>query len=1501
MQQKDTTSCKSEEAKFQTLFKTSRDGILVTEKSGKISEANNAACEMFGMTETEIINAGRKGMFDINDTGLTLLLETLDKTGTATGQLSLKQKAGNHFPGEITCNSFIDAAGKENTIIIIRDLSETTISKEKARESDDIYAGVFEAIPDSITVSSVLSGKILEVNAGFTNMFGFTMEEALGKTAQELGIISDAQQRTENLSRLQKYRLLKNKEVLLTDKDGNEIVCSATVEVITRNNEECILTLLRDVTESVKAVQNLQQANFRFDMISRAANDALWDWDLENGKLWANKTHQILYGLSDTDDVPSEKVWKEHLHPEDRDSLIALQAANLASDKNIFISEYRFRDANNEYRNIYDRCYIIRNEDGKPIRMIGSMMDITELKRTEKELTLTSQELLTAVTGLNKILDSSLDLICTINVTGEFVNVNAAAEQVLGYKPEELIGRKYTDFVYHEDTALTADEEKNLTGGILIPGFENRYVHKNGKVVHLLWSSKWDKNLQLFFCNAKDITEKKHLELAVQAERNRIFEMFLKAPSAIGMLKGPEHVFEMANPLYLQLTGKKDIVGKTVAEVLPEVIEQGFVEILDNVYRTGIPFIGTDTLVQVDIEGTGELTDYYMDFIYQAYKNEKGETEGVFFFINNITEKILFRKKIEKSERFYKGLIENSADMITLIDESGKNVYASPAVGKKLGYNTAEEFIGLNMFHFLHPDDAAVIRDIVAKLMNHPGRTIQCPVIRNRKKDGSYMWVEGTLTNALKTDGINALISNSRDVTERKEAEETIRNSEEKSKLIMSGALDAIICIDTAGNVTFWNPKAESIFGWSETEVMGRDLGELIIPEAYRIHHYRGIKHYLKTGEGKALNALLELSALKRGGDEFPIELTVLPIKQGVELFFCAFIRDITGRKKAEEENRFKANLLSTIGQAAVATDMNGIVNYWNRAAENIYGWTKDEALGKDIMDLTVSQATAGQGAEIREELRKGATWSGEFKVRKKDGTMFPALITNSPIHDEQNNLSGIIGISSDITEQKKLENLLDKSNRLARVGSWEYNIANEIHYWSPITREIYEVGDDLTPDLQKGISFYKSGASRTAISMAVNNAIKDGTPWDLELQIITAKGHKLWVRDIGEAEFSDGKCVRLYGSFQDITERKKAEIAILKASEEKNRILESIGDGFFAIDKEGTVTYWNNEAENLLGITKESIINKKLSAIYPKSAETLSYQKYLEALKTNQVLKFEDYHGILEKWFEISVYPSLTGLSVFFKDITERKTAEKQLAELNKSLKKQAADLAISNKELEEFAYVASHDLQEPLRMVNAFLGLIEKRYSDKLDNKGRQYISFASDGAKRMRQIILDLLEFSRIGKTEDSKEVINVNELLKEVLVLSQKQIKESRAIVNFENLPSVVSYKTPLRQVFQNLVNNSLKYHVQGTSPVVNISAEESESEWQFAINDNGIGIKSEYFKTIFVIFQRLHNKDQYSGTGIGLAVCKKIIENLGGTIWVESEEGKGSTFYFTIKK
>ncbi len=311
---------------------------------------------------------------------------------------------------------------------------------------------------------------------------------------------------------------------------------------------------------------------------------------------------------------------------------------------------------------------------------------------------------------------------------------------------------------------------------------------------------------------------------------------------------------------------------------------------------------------------------------------------------------------------------------------------------------------------------------------------------------------------------------------------------------------------------------------------------------------------------------------------------------------------------------------------------------------------------------------------------------------------------------------------------------------------------------------------------------------------------------------------------------------------------------------------------------------------------------------IHPEDRERVlaNFQEFLKKksqLWTDEYrLITEDgrYHHILDRGYALfDKNGNIIRVIGALQDITDRKVHEQQLENLNDQLRKRNQDLAKTNAELEQFAYVASHDLQEPLRMVTRFLSEIERKYSDKLDDKGREYIFYAVDGAKRMRFLILDLLEYSRIGRMEYKTETFSVAEILQDIF--SFQKNNHPNAKISWDKMPVVSRSKTQLTQVFQNLVSNALKYCEPEKICKIHISYQELGNHHQFCVSDNGIGIHPDFFEKIFVIFQRLHGKQEYSGTGIGLAICRKIVESMNGKIWVESEEGKGSRFYFTIAK
>jgi PAS domain S-box-containing protein len=683
---------------------------------------------------------------------------------------------------------------------------------------------------------------------------------------------------------------------------------------------------------------------------------------------------------------------------------------------------------------------------------------------------------------------------------------------------------------------------------------------------------------------------------------------------------------------------------------------------------------------------------------------------------------------------------------------------------------------------------------------------------------------------------------------------------------------------------------------------------------------------YFMNEEGQALAAELmerkkdgfagqsHFKYISKSGNEIWTNLSANPLfdEKGTYKGSLAMVTDITQSKKAEKKDQFQAALLNTIGQAAIATDMQGRINFWNKAASALYGWTEEEVMGNNILEITPIQQTKEQAEQIMQELLHGKSWSGEFIVRRKDGSEFPAYVTNAPIYDQQQQLIGIIGLSSDITRRKQAELQLKESNERYQLISQATN--DMVWDWDLVTGKVYrnkegwkKIFRTSDSETEKEVTDDWAGKihpdDKDKISI-LTNQIRKSTEgfYEMECRVMRNDGTVAFIHDRGTiVRNQQGKATRVIGATQDITERKKAEAALLYTLNEKNTILESIGDGFFAADDNWTVTYWNNHAEEMLGVSKEQIVGKRLWDVFKDSIDSESYKQYHRAIASNEVIQFEDFFKPSNKWYEVSAYPSVPGVAVYFKDITDRKRSEIQLNQLNANLQRQAKELAISNAELEQFAYVASHDLQEPLRMITSFLTQLEKKYGDVLDDKGKKYIDFAVDGAKRMRRIILDLLEYSRVGRIDSKQEIIDLNELVDEIQILFRKQIQEKNAVITSASLPHIPGNRPPIRQVFQNLIGNALKFVGPDQEAKIDINSVEYDDHWQFAVRDNGIGIDQEYFEKIFIIFQRLHSKDEFSGTGMGLAITKKILENEGGKIWVESEEGKGSIFHFTIKK
>jgi len=856
----------------------------------------------------------------------------------------------------------------------------------------------------------------------------------------------------------------------------------------------------------------------------------------------------------------------------------------------------------------------------------------------------------------------------------------------------------------------------------------------------------------------------------------------------------------------------------------------------------------------------------------------------------------------------FRKLVENSQDGIALFDKDLNVIYRSQSAERITGWK-AEDRIDKDFKDIVYPDDEQKVRADLTKSLTSPGLSVTS-VYRVKHFKGHFIWLESIFTNMLSDPDINAIVCNFRDISQKKQAEDVLQQTINEL-FAYKYALDesAIVAItDQKGIIKHVNANFCRISKFSAAELIGQD--HRIINSGY--HDKAFIRNlWITIANGDIWKG--ELKNKAKDGSCYWVDTTIVPFlnESGKPYQYVAIRSDITEKKHSQEQlqqtiKELYAYKYALDESAIVAiTDQKGIIKHVNENFCRISKYSEAELIGQDHRIINSSHHGKTFIRNLWVTIANGDVWKGELKNKAKDGSYYWVDTTIVPFLNDQGKPYQYVAIRSDITERKLFQEKIIESESFIKTIT--NNLPAKIAYWSAdmhclFANKPYMDWFDKQPHEILGINKREllDKEEFKKHELHIQNVLK-GVPQSFERTFHKNGGKKTFTHTQYLPDKQDNTVKGFYSLIYDITEIKLAEAAGKQALEERNTILESIDDAFFAVDKNWVVSYWNKMAEKVLLTPKNKILNHNLWEVFADSIGSESYKKYHHAIETNQAAHFEDYYSILDKWYEISAYPAETGLSVYFKDITDRKTAEIQLKELNESLQKHAKELAISNAELEQFAYVASHDLQEPLRMVTSFLTQLEKKYGDVVDDKGRQYIHFAVDGAKRMRQIILDLLEYSRVGRTEEDLEEVNFNKLVEEILTLYRRQTEELSASFNFENLPTFQTFKTPVRQIFQNLIGNSLKYHKANEAPVISITCKETKTHFQFSIEDNGIGIAPEYFDKIFIIFQRLHNKDEYSGTGMGLAIAKKIIENLGGKIWIESREGKGSTFYFTLLK
>ena len=732
----------------------------------------------------------------------------------------------------------------------------------------------------------------------------------------------------------------------------------------------------------------------------------------------------------------------------------------------------------------------------------------------------------------------------------------------------------------------------------------------------------------------------------------------------------------------------------------------------------------------------------------------------------------------------------------------------------------------------------------------------------------------------------------------------------EMTSAIFALSPDAIVLSRVSDNkIIFFNQEFLNQIGYSREEVKGHT------PQDLNLWDYDERDSYLNKVRKKGSVYNIELTHQRKDGEFIDILYSSRIINVDSEEFMLSIGKDITERKQVEEalkesEGRYRSLFKNNHAIMLLIKPSTGEIIDANPAAEAFYGYDREKLVEMNITDFNVLI-----DEKILEEMLKAQTGEKNhfiFKHRLSNGEIRDVNVYSGTIIINDEKL--LYSIIHDITRQMEAENALRDSEERFRL----------IFDQSPIGDTIIDL--DYHPlRVNTALSNMLGYSKKELLSMKFTeythpedlednlqqlNFLRKGEIdyFEMEKRYIRKNGEIVWGHlYVNIVKNPSNKPLYILTKIEDITERKQMQMAI-QSSEEKYRTLyETMTQGVIHQDSGGRIISINPAAEEIMGLNPSmnvETINYHGNAIHEDGTDfPAENHPSMIALKTGEVVRnvvMGVFNPQIEKynWININAIPLFKPgdnkpfqVYITFEDITETIKAHKLLNDTLDELKR-------SNTELERFAYVASHDLQEPLRMVASFTQLLERQYKDKLDENATEYINFAVDGAKRMQILINDLLAYSRVHTKGQKFEDVQLDKVFDDVLFNMEIPIEENNAIITKEPLPKISADYSQMVQVFQNLISNAIKYRSQKI-PKIHISSQKQDYLWQFSVKDNGIGIKPDYYEQVFQIFRRLHTQEEYEGTGIGLAITKRIIERHNGDMWVESEPGKGSTFHFTI--
>ncbi len=871
---------------------------------------------------------------------------------------------------------------------------------------------------------------------------------------------------------------------------------------------------------------------------------------------------------------------------------------------------------------------------------------------------------------------------------------------------------------------------------------------------------------------------------------------------------------------------------------------------------------------------------------WELQKNENNEPTGYMEINTDITEhkKIdealkheMFvasqtAKALKESESKLRAIIEHSPDAIAVTDLNGNIIDCNTVALNLFGFKSKEELKSSNAFDLIAVEDRSrAFQDITQTLYKgHLNNTSYNVLIR----DGRKFPIEVSVGVIFDDSKPNAFVCVARDITQRKkiekelkqarnnleklveertaeleEAYDALKENEEKFRETLKQSSDGIVMTDEQGTIIELNHAFNQITGLKKEDIEGKSIWDVqyqLVPEGKQTPQVYEklrsiINHLLNSKIVTQTNRPMDLEIQRPDGEHRFLQTIIFPIKTEKGIMIGSFNRDITERKEAEkalnDSEKQLRMITNNMTDMVSQTDINGVLQYVSPSHNHILGYKSEDLLGKTIFDFVHPHDLKIVKTAYNTATDTMRNGRVEVRFRHADGHYIWLEIIGNLLFDEENCIKGAVFGARDVDERKKAVNQIKK----------QYSVLNGINR---IFRGV------LTSETENEVAKVSLNVAEKLTGSKIGFIAEINNEGQLDDIAVSSSALKLYKAP--------------YSQISKLVAHMKIESYLGRAIREKKSQI--VNDPDSDPDKKG-LPEGHPVINSFLGVPlKQGDKIVGLIALANKEGGYIS-----EDVETIESLS-------------IAILEAL----ISFKSKNKLKKYKNRLEET-------IGDLKRSNDELQRFAYVASHDLQEPLRTIASFTQLLERRYKGQLDNDADEFMDYIVEAALRMKEQIKGLLEYSRIAMEENEFKPVDSGLILGNAVDNLQFAINENNAEVTCGSMPVIMCDAGQLQRIFQNLISNAIKFKKEDKKPKIHISAKKDEEnmEYVFTVQDNGIGIEKQYMERIFVIFQRLHTRDEYNGTGIGLSIVKRIIERHGGRIWVESELGVGSNFYFTI--